>query len=343
MSPLHDSPPRSEKKRPLEAFQVAFLVLALIVVPAAFTLNTVQHPGRLEIGVEDPTPLGYSVSLLLFLMPLAALGAWFARRRDLHLVRRAFWRTIAVLVPLGFVLDLLFGNAFFTFPNRTAVIGLYLPAVGEPIPVEEFVFYLSGFFVVLLTYIWADEYWLAAYNLPDYEKGVAGLPRIVGFHWPSLAVGAGLLAAAVVYKKVFSQSPDGFPWYATYLIAVSIVPSVGFFRTAQPFINWRAFIFTSLFILLISLLWEATLGVPYGWWGYRPAAMMGFGIGAWSGLPLEAVCVWLAVSYTTVICYEVVKIWMAMGRPARSAFLGVSGEAPSISTASAAPPASALR
>ena len=47
--------------------------------------------------------------------------------------------------------------------------------------------------------------------------------------------------------------------------------------------------------------WEATLAVPYGWWGYHPRAMIGLDIGAWSNLPVEAVCVWLAVTYTTVI------------------------------------------
>ena len=48
-------------------------------------------------------------------------------------------------------------------------------------------------------------------------------------------------------------------------------------------------------ILLISLLWEVTLAIPYGWWDYRPGAMMGLAIAAWRGLPVEAVCVWLAV------------------------------------------------
>ncbi len=103
----------------------------------------------------------------------------------------------------------------------------------------------------------------------------------------------------------------------------AFVPSAGFFRTAQPFINWRAFSFTFFFIVLVSLLWEATLAIPYGWWGYRAAAMLGLTIGAWSQLPVEAVCVWLAVSFTTVIGYEVVKIWLATGKRALEAFFGV--------------------
>jgi hypothetical protein len=31
--------------------------------------------------------------------------------------------------------------------------------MGGPIPVEELVFYVTGFIVVLLLYVWADEYW----------------------------------------------------------------------------------------------------------------------------------------------------------------------------------------
>ena len=102
------------------------------------------------------------------------------------------------------------------------------------------------------------------------------------------------------------------------------MPSAGFFHTAQPFINWRAFSFTFFLILLISLLWEVTLGIPYGWWGYRPQTMLGLAIGAWSGLPIEAVCVWFAVSFTTVITYEVIKIWQALGKSALEAFFGFS-------------------
>jgi hypothetical protein len=132
-----------------------------------------------------------------------------------------------------------------------------------------------------------------------------------------------LIAGAVLYKELLSSSPEGFPWYFIYLTVASIIPSAGFFHTARPFINWRAFSFTFFLILLISLLWEVTLAIPYGWWGYRPAAMAGIEIGAWSGLPIEAVCVWLAVTFTTVITYEVIKIWQALGTGALEAFFGL--------------------
>ena len=92
---------------------------------------------------------------------------------------------------------------------------------------------------------------------------------------------------------------------------VSTIPSVGFFSTARPFINWRAFSLTLFMILLISLFWEATLAVPYGWWGYQPGEMVGLFIGAWAGLPIEAVLVWISVTYATTIVYEVLKIALA--------------------------------
>jgi hypothetical protein len=320
--PMAPESPRSPHHTQLEAFQVVFVMLGLVVLPAALTLQTVQHPGRLQVTSANPTPWGYTLSLLLFLVPAGALLWWLCRRHDLGLQRRACVRTLVVLVPLGFLLDLLFGNVFFTFPNTAATVGLRLPAVGGPLPLEEFLFYLSGFVVVLLTYVWADEYWMAAYNIPDYAA-TARIPRLVRFHWPSLALGAGLLATAIFYKKVWSPVPAGFPWYFAYLVVASIVPSAGFFRTAQPCINWRAFSFTCFFVLLLSLLWEVTLAIPYGWWGYHETAMMGLTIGAWAYLPIEAVCVWLAVSFTTVIGYEVVKMWLAMGTRALEAFFGM--------------------
>jgi hypothetical protein len=310
------------ERRPREAFRVVFVIAALLILPAWLTLRTVLHPGKLVIDASNPTPHGYTWSLLLFIIPAAALGGWFTRRTDLELARKAFWRTIAVLAPLGFGLDLLFGNAFFSFPNAKATLGVNVPAIGGAIPIEEFVFYLTGFMLVLLSYLWADEYWVLAYNIPDYHSQVKDLRRIAEFHPQSVMLGVALLVAAVIYKKAFSPAPEGFPWYFTYLIAAAIVPSGGFFRTAQPFINWRAFSFTFFLILLISLLWEATLAMPYGWWAYRPGAMMGVAIAAWHGLPLEAVCLWLAVSFTTVIIYEVIKIWKALGRGAWEAFFG---------------------
>jgi hypothetical protein len=49
---------------------------------------------------------------------------------------------------------------------------------------------------------------------------------------------------------------------------------------------------------------------------------MGISIGAWARLPIEAVLVWIAVTYGTTIVYVVMKVWQASGRSAESAFFG---------------------
>jgi hypothetical protein len=51
--------------------------------------------------------------------------------------------------------------------------------------------------------------------------------------------------------------------------------------------------------------------------------MIGLRIGAWAGLPIEAVCVWIAVTYATVIVFETVKLWQASDKPPKDAFLGL--------------------
>jgi len=305
-----------------KSFYVVFAIAAALIVPAAIALRTVIHPAILQSTSDNPTPFGYTWSLALFIVPIGALAWWFVCRPDLKFPRKAFWRTIAVLAPLGFVLDLLFGNAFFIFPNKAATRGCEIPALGGAIPIEEFVFYLTGFMLVLLSYIWCDEYWMAAYNVPDYKEAAKDIRRIVQFHFASVILGVVLIAAAIVYRKFVSGASDGFPWYFIYLVCASLIPSAGFFYTAQRFINWRAFSFTFFLLLLISLLWEVTLALPYGWWEYRRNILMGLHIGAWSGLPIEAVCVWLAVTFTTVITYEVIKIWKALGVRALEAFFG---------------------
>lgn len=318
-----NSPERLNAKKQLQAFQVVFAMVALLVIPATITLYTVEHPAELLLSSGNPTPLGYTVSLLLFVVPLVSICWWFLRRPDLAFPRTAFWRTLAVLVPCGIVLDLLFGPAFFSFNNANAVLGIFIPAVGGDVPIEEFVFYFTGFALILLMYIWCDEYWLREYNIPSYADAVKGMQRIVRFHPASLVLGVVLLAFALVYKKLAGPSPGGMPWYFIYLVLTAIVPALGFFATVKPFINWRAFGFTFFPILLISLLWEVTLAIPYQWWGYKQETMIGITIGAWSYLPVEAVCVWLAVTFTTVIVYEVIKIWKATGKSSREAFLGV--------------------
>jgi hypothetical protein len=273
-------------------------MLAMLVVPAAITLHTVHIPGPPIPVDQKSTPHGYTWSLLLFIIPIAIIGGWFLPSEGLHIPQRAFFWTLAVLVPLGFLLDFVFAQWFFCYPNLGATLGVPAPALGHSVPIEEYVFYLTGFLVVLLLYIWFGEFWLAAYSVPDYGAEARNEPRLLQFHSTSLILALLLIGAACVYKKHFALPDDraGFPGYFTLLVAGGLTPAITFFPVARRFINWRAFSLTFFFILLISLLWEATLAVPYNWWNYQHRQMLGLFIGAWAGLPIEAVCVWIAVT-----------------------------------------------
>lgn len=314
--------PASPPHGPRGGARIVLAMIAMVVVPASLTLLTVRTPRSPVDPSADPTPLGYTWSLLLYLVPLLVLAFWFLGHPRYAFQKKAFWTTVAILVPLGVALDLVFGTTFFTFANRGAILGIEVPAVGGRIPVEEFVFYTAGFIFVLLLYVWCDEYWVGAYNVPDYAGESANVGRLMRFDPWSLVAGVVLVAAAVAYKRLLAEDPEGFPLYFAYVVAAAVIPSAAFYKSARRFINWRAFSITFFFMLLLSLLWEATLAIPYGWWGYNGRMMTGIFLDAWTELPLEAVVVWLAVTYTTVIIFEVVKVYHASGKKVKDAFLG---------------------
>jgi hypothetical protein len=302
---------------------IVAVMLAMVVVPATLTLMTVRSPLTLQMTSPNPTPLGYTWSLFLFIIPILVIAFGFLPRKEAKFPRKAFLWTIGILVPLGFATDFFFASRFFIFPNAAATLQIPAPALHKPVPIEEYIFYLAGFVTVLLIYLWLDEYWLAAYNVADYRMESKRIDRFLRFHPPSLLLGIFLILAAVVYKKLLSPVREGFPEYFTFLVLVAFIPAVSFFPIARQFVNWRAFSLTLFLILLISLLWEATLAIPYQWWGYQPKQMIGLFIGAWAGLPIEAVCVWIAVTYATAIVFEIVKLWLASEKSAKHAFLGL--------------------
>ncbi len=299
---------------------IVLAMVAMVAIPAAITLHTAPAP--LPIRAEHTTSHGYTWSLLLFLVPIVVIAFWFVPQEGVKIPKQAFWRTIGVLVPFGCALDFFFAHRFFIFPNPDATLKIPAPALGGPVPVEEYVFYLTGFIAILLVYVWLDEFWLAAYNVPDYADAAKNIRRLLQFHPTSAVLGVALIAGAILYKKFFALDPSGVPGYFTFLVATALVPAASFYPTAKRFINWRALSLTLFFFLLVSLLWEATMALPFGWWGYQPHQMMGISVDAWSGLPLEAICVWIAVTYATAVLFEVFKLWQASGKSVRQAFLG---------------------
>ena len=306
---------------PLSSFHLVIAILAMIALPAALTLHTVRVSPVVNAAVPNPSPYGYTISLLLFIVPILVIGLWLVPREDVKISKKSFLWTIGILFPLGALLDFFFARYFFTYPNPGATLRITAPALGGGVPVEEYVFYFTGFIATLLIYVWLDEYWLAAYSIPIDSETRTGFVRLLRFHPQSLFWAVFLIAAAAFYRCQFVPAP-GFPGYFTFLVVGAIAPSAALLRSAMPVINWRAFSLTLLVMLLISLLWEATLGVPYGWWNFQDSQMIGIRITAWSRLPIEEVCVWIAVTYATVIVYEIVRRWQSSGKKALHAFLG---------------------
>ena len=299
---------------PRASFWLVLAMFGMIAVPAAITLHTVR------VSTQNPTPYGYTVSLLLFIIPIVVIGLWFIPQEGIQISKKAFWWTLGLLFPLGASLDFFFAQYFFYFPNVQATLGIKAPALGGGVPIEEYIFYLTGFLEVLLLYIWLDEYWLAAYAVPDDDEERIDFDRLLRLHPQSVILAIFLILAAILYKRNYGG--PGFPGYFTFLVLGALLPSAIFLPTARPMINWRAVSLVMFMVVLISLLWEVTLAVPYGWWNFRDDQMVGIRITAWSRLPVEEVFVWVAITYATAIVYEILKRWKASGRTLRHALMG---------------------
>lgn len=289
------------------------LVLGSLVAAAIVTLASVS----LDDQGQMTSVGGYTWSLSLWFLPGGVIWAWFIRRRNQTIQRPAFWTTLVVLLVFGFALDFFLAHTFFVFPDRSATLLPPAPALGAPVPLEEYLFYLGGFLFILLLYVWCDEDFLSRYNVPDYQGAwkKSGRIRVIEFDPLSLAAGVLMIGLAWGYKSTIAPDPyrGGFPSYFAYLTAAGLTPAMGLIKGTKHFINWRAFTVVFLAVVAISIVWEVTLAAPLSWWGYQPHRMLGIVVRAWHDLPLEAVLVWLAASFTTVIIYEFIKIWQASG------------------------------
>lgn len=304
-------------------------LMAMLAVGKLFAIARVGVSQKPLDAALDSSPLGYTWSLMLFALPCAVFGVWIWRSRRTPEQRRACLYTLMLLIPIGFLLDLIFGRAFLTFPNPRSNLGLLIPAYDfssgwrglwgpgwKPfLPVEEFIFYALGFVAILLAYIWGDEILFRANKVDDAQR----TPRVFR-GWKAtltfwLGIGLGLFSIAwLIRRNVPSQGGTAFPGYMLFLLVGSILPSLFCARIAFLFINWRALTTSWLFVLAISQFWEASLGIPYGWWGYVPDQMMGIFLKPHCDLPLEAVLVWTLGSWTTVIIYETILTALHAGR-----------------------------
>ncbi len=316
--------------------QAVWHVLIIIVAGSAIALIPADvAPELIELTPQQPSRYGYTASLALFGLPLLRLGYWLLRRTDLVMARRACLTSLSIVLPVWCLLDVLLGRSFFTFPNTGAHIpwmfwGYAFDGTGfaRSIPLEEFGFYLTGIAAILLLYIWSSEVWMSKYShsdadrKADVDKRIAEGRPIINIHWGAIGTGAALFGTALLWKYFGPHNHhEGFPGYFLFLVLTAIIPISMFVRTVRPFVNWQAFSFTMVILMLVSLLWEVTLGIPYQYWGFQESQMLGIFVTAWSNLPIEEPLLWVAAAWLNVTSYEMIRIYLASGL-SLSEFLG---------------------
>jgi hypothetical protein len=302
------------------------LTMALVFIAmVAVAVSTIEiAPDKVPVH-RNASPQGYTWSLSLSLLPLAVLLGWFFRVRDEHRMEwRAFGYTAAIVFVLWTTLDILLANSIFLFPNEAATLPVRIPGLHccplewkLDIPIEELIFYLSTVLVMVLLYIWSSTAWFSPVSEEEYERKGRAMKRAIQLDgWRvKVAYAAGLFLAVLAYKKLgWHDNTDGFPLYAGFLILGVLAPTLVFWQAVKDVVNQRALLFTMMTVLLISLLWEVTLGMAYEWWGYQEHMMMGIFIRPWFDLPVEAVFLWMVAGWSNVTLYELLKLRAASGR-----------------------------
>lgn len=255
-----------------------------IAVPACFSLALVVPVGA------------YTASLSIFVVASGAAVTSLWRRGALRQVGPPLLIAWALLVPMGGALNLFFADDFFTYPNPSAVTGFTLPALDltgvdleHRVPVEELAFYGLGFLAMLLAYAWIGVAVFPRGDEPEHRRFAV----IEGVVVPLALVLGGLLASETV------------PAYWIYLCVVPLPPTLMLWRRVRGRLNPAALLLTVVAVVAISIVWEAVLAVPRGWWGYQPQAVLGR---TSLGVPLEAVIVWVLAPITTAVLYEFVRL-----------------------------------
>lgn len=288
---------------------VVAAIVALFCGMFALTMTTIRTP-VMPLKAPD-SPLGYSISNLQWLIPALGIVLLYFAIKIRPSERRALQLTLFVLPFTGFILDIFFADRFFTFPNTKSVWGLSIPgfnfrtlAFDAPIPIEEFIFYITGFLYTLAVYLFGRDIWLSRYTPP-----CDAVPR---GKWRPLAASFVVLVLVVLgflAKALFKTPGESVvPEYYLFLILLGIGPCIFLYPIVYRRVNWQALSFTLFSVLLISVIWEVTMGIPYGWWGYHREVMMGIFIKPWFDLPLESAIVWLTVSFTTIFTFEAIVL-----------------------------------
>jgi len=328
------------QKSPLLLFRVLAAMVVVLLIAAAFTLDSIDKtmPAVLQVDPEA-SPLGYTRSLSLVYLPILVLLWWFKAHPD-HNTQDwvGLKHTLYFLVPLWSLVDVIAAPSIFRFPNCKATLEWYVPAwlpgqgFSGRVPVEEFFFYLGASLLFLLLYLWSKVVWFPQ-PVPKgslRDRARASVP-VVTFRWWVLGVMLLTIAVAAIGKQLAGvdapfpfqavgcdiPQPEhkgtGFPLYLAVLLLIAVGPIALLWRKMIPLINNQAMLFSVLTGVLISLMWEATLALPYGWWDYNHHWMLGLFIRPWYDLPVEAALLWFCGGVGSVVLFELFKSQHASG------------------------------
>ena len=297
---------------------------------------------RISIPSEHKPPLwtlegyglkyGYTFSLSLIVVPLLSLVWWYLvmRKTDTEgKLRRLVRASIVQSAFAGFlfvIFDALFATKLFAFPDPNATVGLMFwgytwsgdcstvwtfhrlfSCYERTIPIEEIIFYVGGAAILRGTYLWASEDFIKLYSKPDAEYAAAAksVTRLLQVHVKVLVVLLAILGLGIYLKH---RLDGGF---ATYLVLQAVIislPAALLYKAVRDFVNTRALLMVLVLQAFVSVIWEATAALPYGWWNYKPEGMIGIPVPPWSNLPIEASLFWVSVGWSAIFLQEVTKI-----------------------------------
>jgi hypothetical protein len=334
------------------AYQKVLIFIAVWVLAVVLAVFMIDVPEVAPIwqSADYHHKFGYTYSLVLLFLPLAFLVLWYFQSRD-SLDLRALMRQILVIVVFSalawILLDILLANLLFSFPDQNAHVQLTLvpgylwsgecstfsklwrfPACYFPpsIPLEEVLFYLGGAGLLTMMYMWASEDFYSEYTLPrpEYTRQAKAAPPLIYWNKWFIFAAIALAVLGVLIKKFGWWHPyhEGWPYYLFAELVIVFLPLAALYTRVHKFTNPRAFIFVMLVHVQVSVIWETTLALPFGWWDYRPYAMMGVVIEAWSRLAIEATGLWLSVGWASMFTYEATKIKVVSGKSWREVLFG---------------------
>lgn len=239
----------------------------------------------------------YTWSLLAFLLPLGFMIRCL-RRHAPHAWSEVVAHgpaTLAVLVPMGLALNLMLADVLFVYPearsNLGVQIGVLAGSAGRAIPIEEYFFYVLGFSFILIGYVF-----FARRRHPGHTRAPRSARSVAALVVVPLLLTFG--AAAWLRPDDAGRAPV----YLHYLVVLPLALTLLFAARGGRFLDRAGLARITAFTVALSIVMEALLAIPRGWWGYNPAMMCGVDVAP--GLPLEAVLVWLLAAVATPTVFE---------------------------------------